>query len=181
MKWLWMTGVLALSAQAAEPPKNVVDFFMQLPSSLFGPADPAARQALIKKKDLKNGYLELSSIEWEGAGLFTIFRKSDGSMLSALEMWNCGPACSYDTRFFDLVDGKWTEVTKTVRPTLPTEMTARIAQLEKQGEQEDWGLCDVAYHLPKVGTELKVVYECMEKQVQLARYRWTGKDFALVK
>jgi hypothetical protein len=181
MRWLWTVGVLALSAQAAERPKNVVDYWLQLPSTFFGPAERAKREAFIQKRDLKNGYLELSTIEWEGGGLFTIFRKTDGSMLSALQKWNCGPACTYETRFFDLVDGKWSEVTETVHPALPAEAQARLEKLKQQGEQEDWGLCDVAFHLPKVGTELKAVYECMDHKVPLARYRWTGKDFALVK
>jgi len=104
---------LSLSqVQAAEPAKapalkTVADYYLALPQEVLGVggASPAERRKLIDTEDLKNGYLHLSSGDWEGHGEVVLWRRPDKTFLLGVGLAHCGPECGQHLRFFEHRDG----------------------------------------------------------------------------
>lgn len=72
------------------------------------------RKKNIKIEDIKNGYLRIESVDWEGYGEVALFKKSDGSYLIGQTEVGCGPACTGNVEFWTYKAGTWTNVTKQV-------------------------------------------------------------------
>jgi len=156
-----LAALLLSPVQAAEPGKppslkNVTDYFLALPQEALGVGGdtPAERRKLIDTEDLKNGYLHLSSGDWEGHGEVVLWRRPDKTYLLGVAIAHCGPVCGQHVKFFALRDGKLQEVSAEVwSPLAEADIAARFEKVTG-GKYEDDDSPPTLVKLPRKGTSL---------------------------
>ncbi len=183
-----LAALLLPPVQAAEPVKapalkNVIDYFLALPQEVLGVggASPAERRKLIDTEDLKNGYLHLSSGDWEGHGEVVLWRKPDKSFLLGVSIAHCGPVCGQHLKFFVHREGKLQEVTGEVWAGLSDEdITARYEKVARQ-KYADGEIPPTLVKLPRKGTALALVTQAAftDGEFTLATWAFQGGKFVL--
>jgi len=173
--------VLALTAAAQNSaPQNVLEYFLAVPEEFIGTIkDLGEREKTVEVKDLKNGYLKLSSPGWDGWGEVALFKNSDGSKTLGLQTIGCGPGCGNDSLFFvQYKNGKWIDVTKEI---LPEVGDAELLRVWKCLNPKKTGEDTVAafYEFPRIGTTVKLIDDNNANMTgkTLYEFAWNGAKF----
>lgn len=185
-----LISILFVGAFGQTEPKTVTEFYLALPgsvNSIAGTENLADsgfaedffffsnerneakssiikyRKSIIKIEDVKNGYLRLESGEWEGWAEIALFKKADGTYLTAVSQVGCGPSCEGGVLFLDYKNGKWTNVTKRVFPAAPSSAVSY-------------------YKLPRFGTNIEQICgdesgETCRDGEKLAEFKWNKEKF----
>jgi hypothetical protein len=179
--------LLTLGTALAEPagprsPKNVTEYLLALPFEALGVGGKTAeeRRKLIEIEDLKNGYLRLSSGDWEGFGEVVLWRRPDKSFLLGVAIAHCGPVCGQHVRFYVHRDGKFAEVTGGVwSPLTDAEVRARFERAAGKKYAEDDP--PTLLKLPRKGTSLRLVTQAAftDQEYLLASWAFEGGKFVL--
>jgi hypothetical protein len=187
--------IFSAAAWAQSSPKTVTDFYLALPSGIYGidglpelsdsyfgddfyfyanarnQSEEAIRQdrkSYIKTEDIKNGYLKLEAEAWDGSAEIALFKKTDETYLVAITQSRyLGPGTAGAVIFVSYHKGKWTDVTKSVFSGRP--------------------FSDIGYFkLPRVGTTVELVCgdergdeskpDCQTGKT-LAEYKWDKTRF----
>ncbi len=176
--------------QAQNPPttKNVVDYFMMMPASLWDlnshDYSDLQKTAMIDEKDIKNGWLKFTGKDtsdmWEGWGEFVLFKKPDKTYMMAVSILSCGPECNQTLKFFELNQKSWKDVTSEVfKPVAAKLLSSKYISLA--GNDEFAESPPVIYVLPRYGTEITVVTQedITGHKFTLATYAYINGKFSL--
>ena len=151
--------LLEASALSQSGPKTVVDYYLILPNKYTYDVGPKRRKELINPEngrvntiDLKNGYLSISGDAGEAGIVIALFKKSDGSYLVGVTVYNELTEDFYMLRY---TGGKWSDMTRTVIPKLSKKKR---------------------YELPQYGTTINVSSETGERLYQLT---WSNGKFTI--
>jgi hypothetical protein len=159
-----IAAILSLSqVQAAEPGTapalgSVTDYYLALPQEILGVGGPSPveRRKLIDTEDLKNGYLHLSSGDWEGFGEIVLWRRPDKTYLLGVGLAHCGPECGQHLRFFEHREDGFHEVTDQVwSPLSEADISARFEKVTGK-KYADGGAPPTLVKLPRTGTSLSL-------------------------
>ena len=175
-------------AQNPATQKNVVDYFMMMPGSLWDlnshDYNDLQKTAMIDEKDIKNGWLKFTGKDtsdiWEGWGEFVLFKKPDKTYMMAVSILSCGPECNQSLKFFELNQKSWKEVTADVfKPVAKKFLSMKYVSLA--GNDEFAESPPVIYVLPRYGTDITVVTQedITGHKFTLATYAYTNGKFIL--
>jgi hypothetical protein len=178
--------VCALASAAAAQLKTVTDYYLAMPPDIYGLdhyGNPLKekkeieeyRRSLIRKEDIKNGYLRLEGY-WEGWAEIVLFRTKNGGVVIAHAEAGCGPACSGYINFYTYQAGKWTDVTDDIFPKV-TE--AELEQLYRNNNLSVEESVYAYFLLPQVGDTIRLACnECSDQEhFTLLSFQWNGEKF----
>ena len=171
-----------IPAQTKANPQTVVDYYLLLPTENLPILESVAnRRSIIKKQDLKNGYLRLEG-GWEGWAEIALFRKKNREAVIGVAEVGCGPACSGAAQFLTFRNGKWTDVTTKVMPELEDADILAAYNRLKTKDDDAHSLDDMPYtywQMPQKGTTLKLLLgdESESSGKTLINFAWNGERF----
>lgn len=176
-----LVAIVAFSTFAFAQPKTVSDYYLAMPSNLYNFTqikDKAAltkyRKKNIKIEDIKNGYLRIESIDFEGRGEVALFKKNDGSYIVGQTLVGCGPICGGGVDFWTYKAGKWTNVTKQVFDFSEADLNKLFAS--RNVEENDR---TAFFELPREGKTMTLKCDDCDPNGDgvLAKFEWNGSKF----
>lgn len=174
---------IPLAAQSTPAPKTVLDYYQLLPKEELALLETAkSREALLKTKDVANGFLGLESDSGQGFAQVAVFRKKDRSVVVGVSQMECGPICVGSVKFLQYQDGKWQDVTDALMPKATDEqILAAYNRLKKKGDDE-YTLKDPPsfyWDLPRTGTTVRLLTGDSGPKTDkvLMRFTWDGTRF----
>lgn len=152
----------AVSASAQETPENVLDYYELLPARYLPVIkDVKNRIALIKVKDVKNGYLRLEG-NWEGYAEVALWSNKSQQEILGVVQTICAPVCVQNIHFVKREGRQWLDVTRKALPQLTDRMLLERYNVLKQKDDENYTESDMLpflYVLPRIGTTINVVVD----------------------
>jgi len=197
-----MSILMPAAAGLAQKPanqksQNVLEYFIELnPSQIHvserlqgKPFSEATLKPWLKKKDFKNGYLEIVPAitphsEAPARIEVALFRSkpinSPPLLLVSVSQGSSDEVFAFQRA---LDTPKWTEVTASVLPKpSPDEFSAIFSRISPQGKFRPEYADHVAYRLPRKGTQIQVVSTIDEEKlydVELYRLVFDGAQFSI--
>lgn len=172
------------SAQSKANPNTVVDYFMLLPPEHLSLLKHAKknRKSLIQKQDLKNGYLDLSTVQTEGAAQVALFRKTNREAVIAVSEFDCAPACSGGLKLLQYKNRKWSDVTAQMLPEIDDAEILAAYNRVKTADDDAHTLDDMPFtlwELPNKGTTLRLNLgdASASSNKTLISLAWNGERF----
>ncbi len=178
-----LAGARTAPAQTAEP-KTVMDYYLLLTKEELPwlEATKKSRKELVKVQDMANGYLELSDKDLQGVTQIALFRKKDHAALIGVSETEETVAWNGSVKFWRYRDGKWSDVTGEVWPTVADKEILAAYDRTKTKQDEKRSLeqmPSIYYELPKKGTtvELRCGEDSDSQKKVLLRFAWDGAHF----
>jgi hypothetical protein len=174
--------IVAVATNLQKQPRDVVDYYLLLPDRylLLG-GGAQERDAAIKIRDIKNGYLRIEGA-WKGYTEIALFRNPDLSALIAVSNVSFSPGPDQKI-YFLFYDGKtWLDKTNGVFTRVPQSQIAAVYKKKKSQVDDDYGNeVPHLYRLPRVGTTIEVVTPpgFASVEIILAELRWVNGKFEI--
>ncbi len=115
----------SVNASAQVKKANILSIYLKLPNTLIEWVDPDGKEfnkqrrlEVIKKKDIKNGYMELNEDDGSSGFELALFNSKTGPMVAIVKE---GMSVQ-NYKIVQEVNGNWTDITKEVFPDLSKEL-----------------------------------------------------------
>lgn len=160
---------------AKKKKRTIEDYFLLLPSQFLdcerifkGFPTVDNRIEIIKKKDLRNGYLE-----FHGRSQIALFKdKTNSKDIIAIQIGGCGAGntCGSLNTLLEFTDNKWVYRID----LLPN--SKRVEDIYNEIEKD--GKCPY-FNLPQIGTTIELRDENNNGSI-IMKYEWTGQRFNII-
>lgn len=180
--FLLLLIIISLTSGVAETKKDVMYYF-----GLITKPQLENREDLIeiRKKEIKNGYLEYTYKGTQGNNEFTIWVKKNGEVIAANASYGCGPVCVFDSiKFYEFKDGSPVDATSKYYPEekLRELYKKRLSRIQAKGSPEDetyW------LKIPQKGTTIEIsirINQMSPKEtfIPIADLKFKNDSFELV-
>ena len=128
-----LTGASLAQVPKDRRPKSILDYYFLLPHKYLAylKADSrSVREAAIRIKDLDGAFLKSGPETDEVSTTVTLFKKSDGSDVIAVENRSCPSGCTSSLNLLSYTKNQWTDVTNDLLPAIDGSKIERL--LERQ-------------------------------------------------
>ena len=174
-----LTGSSLAQVPVNRRPKSILDYYFLLPHKYLAylTADSrSVREAAIQIKDLDDEFLKSGLATDEVSTSLTLFKKSDGSDVIAVENRSCPAGCSSSLNLLSYANDQWAEVTHDLLPAIEgSKIQALLQRQYISRPNEPIRQSQLIYTLRKHGESIEV-YEHWSG-MELGELEWADDAF----